>query len=294
MKPAPVDFVAAGSLQEAVDLLAANDEAKVLAGGQSLIPLLNFRLASPELLVDINRIPDLNVVGERDGGVVMGATVRQATALQSELLGRMCPLVCAGLARVGHPQIRSRGTVVGSLTHHDPAAEMPAVAVALGARMVIQSARGRRTVDAEDFFISHYSTDTSPDEVVVEAWFPAAPPGTGAAFLELARRHGDFALVGVAAQVTLDAGVVSDARVAAIGVGERPVRCRGTEDILIGNALTNESVLAAAAVAAHEPGIHPADDIHATAEYRLEMVPLLVERAVQEAAEKARAATPLR
>jgi aerobic carbon-monoxide dehydrogenase medium subunit len=261
-------------------VLATAEEAKVLAGGQSLVPLLNFRLATPAVLVDINGIPGLDQIREESGGITIGATVRQADALASPLIARRVPLLPVALAHVGHPQIRSRGTVVGSLVHHDPAAELPAVAVALDARITLQRSDGRRTVGAGQFFLSSYTTDTAAEELATEVWLPASPPGSGAAYEEISRRHGDFALVGVAAEITVNASQITRAVLAFSAVADHPVRAWGVEALLVGKPPTAEVFRAAADAAAAEEGLNPISDMHASATYRREVLPGLVERAL--------------
>ncbi len=288
MKPADFDYVRASTVSEAVEALASRpDEAKVLAGGQSLVPIMNFRLAAPGLLVDINRIPDLAFVEARDGGVAVGATARQAEVEASALVRQACPLVAEGLRQVGHPQLRTRGTVVGSLVHHDPAAETPAVAVALGARVTLSGPQGARTVDAEDFFQTFFTTDVAPDEVATEVWFPAAPERSGSAFVEIARRTGDFAMVGVAATVQLDDGVIGSVRVVASAVADRPVRLTDVEAALAGAPPETATFGEAAGLAAGDQQLRPLDDVHATGAYRLKVLPVLVEQAVTTAARRA-------
>jgi CO/xanthine dehydrogenase FAD-binding subunit len=202
MKPAEFDYVRAGSLGEAVDALASRPgEAKVLAGGQSLVLMMNFRLATPSLLVDINRVPDLDRVERPDGGLRIGATARQADVEGDPAVQLGWPLVSEALHHVGHPQLRTRGTVVGSLVHHDPSAEMPAVALALEAQMTLAGPAGERTVLAGEFFQTYFTTEIADDEVATSVWFPAPPEGAGSAFIEIARRPGDFTMVGVAALV---------------------------------------------------------------------------------------------
>jgi aerobic carbon-monoxide dehydrogenase medium subunit len=288
MKPAPVEYIAPTTVESAINVLATYEEPKILAGGQSLVPMLNFRLANPEVLVDITRIPRMAKVDVRDGGTAIGGGVRQAHILADLGLRARCPLLAKGLALIGHPQIRSRGTVVGSLLHHDPAAELPAVAVALGARIVLENTSGARTVEAEDFFLSHYVTAADVDDLAVEAWFPDAPDGSGAGFAELTRRHGDFALVGAAAQVTLVADTITDARISLSAVGSHPIRCRAAEGELIGTQPTNVVLELASAAAAAAPGISCADDLHATSAYRRDMIPVVVRRALDQALHQAR------
>lgn len=247
MKPAPFEYHSPTSLGAALDLLRSLPDAKVLAGGQSLIPLLNFRLASPANVVDINRIADLTVISERDGGIAIGAAVRQAEAERHPLVRRLCPLLPLALGNVAHPVIRNRGTVVGSLAHCDPAAELPAVLLALGGHVVARSARGERRISATDLFRGAMDPAIEPDELITEAWFPAFSGPF--ALVEECRRHGDFALVGV------------------VRAGDRLV--------LFGVAPT--AVLADPA--APTRGLRPSADLEASPEFRLHLVEILVARA---------------
>jgi len=290
VKPPPFDYVAPRSVEEAVAVLAAGGpEAKVLAGGQSLIPLLNFRLARPTLLVDLNRIAALSYVAPGNGGVAIGAMTRQVTIERDINLARTQPLLTEAIGWVGHPAIRSRGTVGGSLAHADPAAELPAVAICLDARFSIVGPRGRRAIKAEEFFQGYLTTALEPDEILEEAWLPALAPSTGQAWLEFARRHGDFALVGVAASITLMDHLVRDARIVLTGVGGNPVRVREAETLLVGGSVAER--VGAAADAARS-AIEPDADIHASREYRAHMAGLLTERAVRLAAERAAEGAP--
>ncbi|MBV9132749.1 MAG: xanthine dehydrogenase family protein subunit M [Chloroflexi bacterium] len=285
MKPAPFEYVAPRSIDEAVTALArGGSEAKVLAGGQSLIPLLNFRLARPTLLVDLNRIPELAHITPRNGGVGIGAMTRQVTVERNADLGRSQPLLKDAIGWVGHAAIRSRGTIGGSLAHADPAAELPAVAVCLDARMRAVSPRGSREIASEAFFQGYLTTVLEPDEILVETWLPALQPNTGQAWLEFARRHGDFALVGVAASITLRRELVQDARIVLTGVGGKPVRVREAETLLVGG--TVEDRVGAAADAART-AIEPEADIHASKEYRAHLAGVLTERAVRLAYDRA-------
>ncbi len=297
MKPPPFTYHRPGTLAEALDLLGEyGDEAKVLAGGQSLLPLLSLRLAHPAQLVDINRINGpLNQVGQADSGLTIGALVRQRAAEASPVVRAGCPLLAEALPLIGHTQIRNRGTVCGSLAHADPASELPAVALALEAQMVAQSrARGTRTIAADAFFRGYLTTALEPDELLTEFRLSAWPAGTGWSFQEVARRHGDFALVGVAATLRLDAaGTCQDVRLAAIGAGPGPLRGRAAEAALRGQPFSSESVTAAA----RELGIEvdPASDVQATAAYRRYVTVVLARRALEEAATRARAsASPVR
>ena len=291
MKPPPFEYHAPGSLPEALELLASlGSEAKVLAGGQSLVPLLNLRLARPAHLVDINNLAELGEIKAVDGGIAVGALVRQRAAERSDLVRERCPLMAEALPLIGHPQIRNRGTVGGSLAHADPASELPAVAAALNADLVIRSVRGERVVKPEEFFVSFLTTSLEPDELLVELRLPAWQPGTGWAFMEISRRHGDFAMVGVASTVRLAAdGSVAEARLAYTGAGGAPIRAHEAERKLIGQAPT-ESVFADAAEAA-AAATDPPSDIHATAAYRRHITRVLTRRALAVASGRASASS---
>jgi CO/xanthine dehydrogenase FAD-binding subunit len=292
VKPAPFAYVAPRSLDEAIALLAgAEEETRILAGGQSLIPLMNMRLASPKRLVDLGRVGELAYVAERDGGYAIGAMTRQCVLERDPRVAADLPLLAEAVGYVGHPQIRSRGTVGGSIAHGDPAAELPAVAVCLDARLTIRGPRGARTLDARDLYVGYLATTLSPDEIVTEIWFPKAAAGTGYAWLEFARRHGDYAIAGVGVSVTLDADVVAEARIALTGVGGTPVRAAAAEALLVGARVDEQHRIQpaalSAAVEALRSAIDPADDVQATAAYRRHLAGVLVERALRTACERA-------
>ena len=290
MKPAPFDYVAPRSLDEAVAALAeGGTDAKLLAGGQSLIPLLNFRLARPALLVDLNRVAELAYVRPRNRGTAIGAMTRQATIERDRALSEKQPLLAEAIRWVGHAAIRSRGTIGGSLAHADPAAELPAVAVCLDAQLSVVGPRGRRTVSADDFFVGYLSTALLPDEILVETWLPPLKPRTGQAWLEFARRHGDFALAGVAVSLSLEAEMVADARIVLTGVGGKPVRAREAETLLVGGSVHER---ASAAAEAARSAIDPDADIHATKEYRAHLAGVLTERAILLAHERSLSRAP--
>jgi carbon-monoxide dehydrogenase medium subunit len=291
MKPAPFAYVAPTSVDEALALLAQHaDEAKPLAGGQSLVPLMNFRLARPGVLVDLNRIPELQYIREHDGGLAIGAMTRQRAAERSALVRERCPLLAAALPLVGHPPIRNRGTVGGSLAHADPAAELPAVAAALDAELVVRGPSGERVARPDAFFLTYLTTTLEPTELLVEVRFPAWPAGAGWAFEELSRRHGDFAIVGVAAVLQLDSqGQVADARLAFIGAAPTPVRAHAAEAALRGQPATAETFRAAAERVVD--ALDPSDDVHASAAYRREVAKVLARRALVAAHERARPAS---
>lgn len=289
MKPAEFEYVAPTNLQEALGYLSTHGgDAKILAGGQSLVPLLNMRLSRPTLVIDINRVQELDFIEERGGGIAIGATVRQADAEASPLLAQHCPLVVEAIKHIGHPQIRNQGTVVGCLAHHDPAAELPAVAVTLGARLIIAGPnRQERQVDAEGFFVTNFTTVLRPDEILTAIWFPKQEPGEGSAFVEVARRHGDFALAGAATTLKLNPdGTVAQTRIGLAGVSDHPVRCHAAEAGLQGQPATGESFAAAGQAAAADGELDPVDEVHATAEYRRQVTAVLVERALAKAKER--------
>ena len=279
MKPPRFDYHAPESLAEALDLLAdSGPDARILAGGQSLVPVLNFRLARPQVLIDINRIPELAGIEDRGDRLVIGAMTRQREIETSDSVARALPLLHEATRYVAHLPIRTRGTVGGSIANADPAAEDPAVAAALEATMVCRSRRGERRIAAAGFFVDVLTTALEPDEMLVAVEFPGIPDGAGAAFAEISRRDGDFALAGVAAQITVSNGRVSDARIAACGVGPAPMRFRNAEEILLDSAGEPETMDAAAdAVAA---SCDPHDDVHASAAYRRQLAAAMTRRAL--------------
>jgi len=283
MNPAAFTYVAPRSVDDALSFLAEHgSEARPLAGGQSLVPMMNFRLAKPRVLVDLNRIPELRYVREADGKLAIGAMTRQYEAERSEVVARAAPLIVDALRYSGHPTIRHRGTIGGVIAHADPAAELPAVALALEAEIVARGRGGVRTIPASDFFVGPLSTVLAPDELVIEVCVPALAPKTGWAFQELSRRHGDYAIVGVAALLTLSAeGRIDRARIALCGVGPKPIRAVRAEGALSGTEPTEERFREAGEIAAQE--IDPHSDLHASADYRRRVAAVLVRRALVEA-----------
>ncbi len=290
MKPPPFEYRRPDTLEEALEVLAAEGpDAKVLAGGQSLVPAMNFRLAAPSVLVDLNGLADLAFVTDRDGAVAIGAMTRQRAVERSDPVARRAPLVVEALGHVAHPQIRNRGTFGGSLAHADPSAELPVVALVVGARMRARSAGDPdgRWIDADAFYPGMFSTALEPDEILVEVEIPDAPPRTGDAFEEFARRHGDYALVGAATRVTLDADDrVEAVRIGLLSVADGPVRVKEAEDALTGEAPDDAAIAAAAAEVSAT--IDPPSDIHASADYRRHLAGVLVRRALVRAVERAR------
>jgi len=288
MKPAPFAYHRPATVDEALALLAQHGgEAKPLAGGQSLIPAMNFRLARPAVLIDLNRIATLAGIRGGADGVRIGAMTRQRAVERDATLAQHVPLLAEALPHVAHPQIRTRGTVGGSLAHADPAAELPAVMVALGAAFELRSPRGTRSVAAEEFYTGLFTTALAPDELLVEIAIPPAGPRRGSAFAEVARRHGDYALAGVAAVVALDdAGRCREARIALLSVGDGPVLARKAAKAITGEAPTADAIQEAADAAASKD-VDPPGDIHASAAYRRQLVSVLVRRTLQRACERA-------
>jgi len=285
LKPAPFTYFAPQSLDEALGLLSESGyDGKVLAGGQSLVPAMNFRLAQPSILIDLNGIDALfYVIPGRGGGLQIGAMTRHRTVERSDLVATRAPLLHAAMPHIAHVQIRNRGTLGGSLAHADPAAELPAVMVALDARFRLQSARGERWVPAADFYIGLFTTALAPDELLVEIAAPPQPPHSGWSFQEIARRPGDYAIVGVAATVYLDAtGRCTEARLVYLSVGEGPTTAHNASAILRWQTPTVEAIAAAAHTAAYQD-VDPLADIHATADYRRHLVEVLGKRALTEA-----------
>lgn len=282
MKPAAFSYHAPHSVDEALQVLAeVGDEGKVLAGGQSLVPILNMRLAAPAHLVDINRIAGLSTVDIMDAAVTVGATARHTEVERDDAAYAVQPLLRRALRLVAHPVIRNRGTTCGSLAHADPAGEMTAVLVLTGGTVRIRSSHGQRDVGAADFFVGPLESCLQPGELVESATFPAFAPGTGSAFVEVARRHGDYALCGVAAAVTVVDGTVSAARAAYISVAPTPLLLDLTHPVA-GVAAADVDWTAAGRLA--ESQVDPEADIHATAAYRRRLVGVLTARALAEAA----------
>jgi carbon-monoxide dehydrogenase medium subunit len=287
MKLPPVEYEAPTTVAEAIDLLAEHgDEASVLAGGQSLIPLLALRLARPEVLIDINGIAELSGVSAANGHVAIGATTREYVAEESGTVADTLPLLAAALPLIGHEAIRSRGTIGGSLAHADPAAELPAVARALNAEFVVRGPSGTRVIPAAQWFDGYLTTSRRPDELLAEVRFPAAGPGTGVSFEEVARRHGDFAIVGLAASLVFSDGVISEARLAFAGVSDVPVRAAAAEDLLAGERPSAELFDEAARRATED--LDPPADLHGSSDYRKTVAAAVVRRGLRAAADNAR------
>ncbi len=290
MKPAAFDYYAPDTLEEALAVLAERgDEAKILAGGQSLVPLLNMRLAKPEALVDINRLAELDYIREEDDWLAVGAITRQRALERYPLVRQRLPLIADSLHYLGHAQIRNRGTIGGNLAHADPASELPATLVAMGGELVVASAAGRRTLAPEEFYLTYLTTTLDPTELLVEARFRLPTGRHGGAFVELSRRHGDYAMVGVAAQLELAPdGTLARAGIGMCGAGPVPIKATAAEALLVGER-PSEQVFAEAGVRAAEQA-EPESDIHASADYRRDMVRVLTVRALRLALQRATAA----
>ncbi len=276
MKPAPFSYRRPETLDEALDSLAGATGAKVLAGGQSLVPLLSMRLAAPAMLVDINGLPGLDRVTVTDDGVRVGALARHAEVLADEAARASQPLLAMALSHVAHATIRNRGTTVGSIVHADAAAEMPVVLALLGGSVTVVSVRGERTIPGDELFAGPLESTLVADELATEAFFPALAPGEGVGFAEIARRHGDYALVGVAAIARVDEGRRVSARLGYLSVNDVPTV------VDVSGASDDEAVERALAV------LEPADDIHATAAYRTHLARVLTRRVLQAATDDAR------
>jgi aerobic carbon-monoxide dehydrogenase medium subunit len=282
VKPAAFEYHAPRTIDEAVGLLAAHgDEAKILAGGQSLVPLMNMRLARPRVIVDLNATRGLGALGEARGMLRIGAMVRQRAAERSAVVASRCPLLRDALQWVGHPQIRNRGTIGGSIAHADPAAEIPAVLAALGGEVTVRGPKGSRRVPAADLFVTYLTTAIDAHEVLTEVRVPVMPRTAGWSWMEIARRHGDFALAGVGVMLVLRGETIADARIGLTGVGPTPVRASRAEGMLIKERPSEE--LWQQAAEAVRAAIEPESDLHASADYRRHVAGVLTVRALREA-----------
>jgi carbon-monoxide dehydrogenase medium subunit len=283
MKLPPFDYACPTTLPEAIQLLASNDDAKAIAGGQSLVPMLAFRLSQPTLLVDLRKLADLRGIRISDAGVTLGAMVRWRDIEDDERLETAHPLLKAAISHVAHYQIRNRGTVGGSIAHADPAAEMPGIAMTCDAEIAVVGKSGARVIQAADFFQGALTTALATDEIIVEIRLPAWPAGRRWGFQEFARRRGDFAMAAAAVFYDQDArGKARNAHVGVIGVGDRPLRLTAVEDVLNGQSIDEATI--AKADAATSAAVEPQDDIHASAAYRRSLVGTMVERALRSAA----------
>jgi carbon-monoxide dehydrogenase medium subunit len=286
MKLPPFDYACPSTLPEAIELLASHDDAKAIAGGQSLVPMLAFRLAQPSLLVDLRKLADLRGIRISDAGVTLGAMVRWRDIEDDERLETAHPLLKAAISHVAHYQIRNRGTVGGSIAHADPAAEMPGIAMTCDAEIAVVGKSGAHVIQAADFFQGALTTALTTDEIIVEIRLPAWPAGRRWGFQEFARRRGDFAMAAAAVFYDQDErGKARNAHVGVIGVGDRPLRLTAVEDVLNGESIDEATI--AKADAATSAAVDPQDDIHASAAYRRSLVGTMVERALKNAAARA-------
>jgi CO/xanthine dehydrogenase FAD-binding subunit len=292
MKPAKFEYFAPTSLEETLELLQQHgDDASVLAGGQSLMPLMNMRLARPNVVVDINRVPALDYISPApDGGLAIGALTRQRSVEKSVAVAEAVPVLTEAIPSIGHFQIRNRGTVGGSISHADPAAELPALCLALDGEFVLSSAAGQRVLKPEDFFISHLTTARAPEELLTEVRLPAQSPDRSEewkwGFQEVCRRQGDFAMVGTVTLLRLDSGgVCQSARIAMFGVAGTPVRIRRAEETLLGSPVNDNVLQDAARVVSEE--LDPDSDIHASAAYRKEVGGVIAYRSLAAALNRA-------
>ena len=286
MKPRKFSYVRAGSVAEVLELLDRyGEDARVLAGGQSLMPTLNMRLYEPKVLIDINRIEALKGISVRDGPVRIGTVTRHAEVMRSAIVAEHLPLITEAMPHVAHVAVRNRGTFGGSIALADPAAEMPACALALGARLVLESVGGRRSIAADDYFKGLYDTERRPDELLVEALIPVPKPNTVSVFMELARRHGDFAIAGVAFQLQMEGDVVADGRLVYFGSEEKPTLAKGALAAIKGRPLGESS--AEAAAAALDGDLAPISSAQGSAKMRLHLQRVLTRRALAVARERA-------
>ena len=287
MKPAPFDYHAPTSTDEAVELLTEfGDRGRVLAGGQSLFQLMNFRAVKPENLIDINPITELDYIRQDDGTLAIGARTRQSTLERSREAAERAPLVVEAVKNVAHPSVRNRGTVGGNVAYADPASELPAVVLAMDGEVMLASSRGERMLDAADFFRGPYTNACSADELLTEVRLPLWPSGTGHAFLEFQRKHGSYALMGTAVLVRLDGDSIDRVAISLCGVDETPVRARKAEELVTGNAPSKEVFEEAAEAAA--PELNPLPDPKGSPEYRRKLAKVYIRRALELAVRRAK------
>lgn len=283
MKPCAFEYFAPNTVKEAVGLLEKyEDEAKILAGGQSLVPIMNFRLGRPEVLIDINKIQGLDHIKEEGEALLIGALTRERDLELSPLVQERCPILAEAVSFIGHIPIRNRGTIGGSLVHADPSSELPTVICCLDGEMKVVGPSGERTLEVEEFFLTYLTTSLEPSEILVEVKIPTVPQDTGWSFVELSRRTGDFAIVGVATLLFMeDGGVCKEARIALGGVAPTPIRAEEAEEVLAGQKITDALIEKAGEGAAEATETEP--DYHASAEYRKEMARVFVQKGLHEA-----------
>jgi len=291
MKPAPFDYVTPQTVGEAVSFLQKYEddglEAKILAGGQSLVPLLNMRMARPDVLVDLGKLSGLDYIREEGDVIAIGAMTTKRAVEDSELVKRRQPILHAATVQIGHRQIRSRGTVGGSMAQADPAAEYPAIALALDVEFKAVGPDGERSLPADEFFVTYLTTELDSTEILTEVRVPVLPAGAGWSFQEIARRHGDFAMVGAAVLLGLDgSGAISDPRIVLFGAGATPIRLAAAEQVVAGQQ-PSEALFAQAGERGAEELEDPMSDVHASAEYRRNLAQVMTKRGLAEAVERA-------
>ena len=290
MKPAPFEYYAPDSIGQALDLMNQYaGDAKILAGGQSLVPAMNFRIVQPGVLIDLNHVTELGYIREDENVLRIGAMTRERELEFNPLISSWAPLLTEAAPHIAHPQIRNRGTIGGSIVNADPAAELPVLMLALRARLKAKSVAGERWIHAQDFFLGMFTTALEPEEILVEIELPASPPRAGWSFMEVAPRAGDYALMGLAALVTLaEDGKCEHARLVYLNAGEGPVETQEAEKLLIGEAL-NDHLIEAAASKVSETEINPFGNIHTSPEFQRHLANVLTKKALKQAAQRAEA-----
>jgi carbon-monoxide dehydrogenase medium subunit len=288
MKPAPFEYYAPDSIEQALDLMSQYaGDAKILAGGQSLVPAMNFRIVQPSVLIDLNQAAELGYIREDENVLRIGAMTRERELEFNPLISRWAPLLVEAAPHIAHPQIRNRGTIGGSIVNADPAAELPVLMVALRARLKAKSVSGERWIDAQDFFLGMFTTALEPEEILVEIELPASPPRTGWSFMEVAPRAGDYALMGVAVLVTLaENGKCEHARLVYLNAGEGPVEAKESEKLLIGELLSDHLIESVASKAS-EAEINPFGNIHTSPEFQRHLANVLTKKSLKQAAQRA-------
>ncbi|KAA0255974.1 MAG: xanthine dehydrogenase family protein subunit M [Chloroflexi bacterium] len=293
MKPAPFEYHAPTSLEQALELKSQHgDDAKPLAGGQSLVPAMNFRIAQPGILIDLNRVEALGYIREEGEVLRIGAMARERHLEFDPSIAQRTPLLSEAVPFIAHPQIRNRGTIGGSLVHADPAAELPVLMLALSARLKAKNVSGERWIAAQDFFVGMFTTALEPNEILVEIEIPFMPPRTGWSFMEVAPRSGDYAMLGVAALVTLDeAGKCKETKLVYLNAGEGPVEAKEAAKQLQGESITDKLIHDAAALAS-EKEINPFGNVHASADFQRHLAKVLTKRTLKMATERAQKSRP--
>ena len=288
MKPAPFEYHAPDSIEQAIGLYSQYDgEAKILAGGQSLVPAMNFRVVQPSVLIDLNRVAELSYIREDEGVIRVGSMARERHLEFDASIEKHSPLLHEAVQFIAHPQIRNRGTIGGSIVHSDPAAELPVLMTALDARLKAKSASGERWVDAKDFFVGMFTTALEPDEILVEIELPFCPPRTGWSFMEVAPRAGDYAMMGVAVLVTLDEhGTCQKAKLVYLNAGEGPVEAKEAAGSLEGQAI-DDNLIKSAAEHASEREMNPFGNMHASSDFQRHLAKVLTQKALQQAMQRA-------